>query len=131
MGIREWRGRVGRSVIVDAVSEMCRTRSVTHILMSSDTFKAYSSGITTHHVRSGIRRGTCHSVGILVVDGMRDDIMFTFNHRRAKIAKRLLRLIREEQYEDAMDLLDAIMERGGKWIHVGQTPGLPDEGDEE
>jgi len=131
MGIREWRGRVGRSVVVDAVSEMCRTRSVTHILVSPDTYAAYSAGITAAHIKSGIKRGTCHAVGIVVVDGMTDEVMFTFNHRRAKAATQLLCLARSEQYDEAIDLLDQLLGKGSKWIHIGSTPGTVEEGEEE
>jgi len=130
MDIREWRGRVGRSVIVDAVSEMCRTRSVTHLLVSPDTFSAYSDAITPNHIRSGIKRGTCHAVGIVVIDGLTDDMMFSFNHRRAKAASKLLCLARAEQYDEVIDFLDQLLEKGSKWIHIGSTPGAVEEGEE-
>lgn len=120
-----------RSVIADAISEICRARSVSHIIISPDVFEAYNTAITAQHVRSGIRRGTCHSVGILILDGLRDDMVFTFNYRRAKAARTLLRLVREEKYDQALSLIDSILDRGSKWIHTDQAPGFPSEGDDE
>lgn len=127
MGQLIWRGRMGRNVIVDAVSEMCRLRSITHIMMSPNTFQLYSAGIQAHHVKAGIRRGSCHAVGIIIVEGLTDECMFTFNFRRARAAKELLCLARAEEYDKAIDLLDALMDRGAKWIHVGSTPGEIDD----
>lgn len=120
-----------RSVIADAISEICRARSVSHIIVSPDVFKAYNTAITSQHVKRGIRRGLCHSVGILILEGLRDDVVFTFNYRRAKLARKLLRLVREEKYEQALSLIDSILERESKWIHVDRAPGFPSEGDDE
>jgi hypothetical protein len=130
MGIREWRGRMGRSVIVDAVSEMCRARSVTHILLSPDVFKEYSDAITPHHIRSGIRRGTCHSVGIIVVEDLSNEVMISFSCKRAKDAMKLLRLARMEEYDKTIDHLADVIERGAKWIHIGMVPKQHGEDDE-
>ena len=122
---------MGRSLIVDAVSEMCRTRSVTHILLSPDTFNLYSSEITQQHIRTGVRRSVCHGVGIIVVSGMTDECMFSFNHKRAKAGGVLLELARAENYERMLDLVDLILSSKQKWFHTGTNPTfIPSEGEE-
>lgn len=119
-----------RSVVVDAVSEICRSRSVTHVVMSPETFEAYSSGITDRHLKAGIKYATCHSCGIVIIDGLRDDMIFAFNFRRAKAAQEILRLARNELYEEALDLFDEVLAKPSKWLHTGSTPWAPEEGDD-
>lgn len=129
MGTQQWRGRMGGSVYVDSVSELCRSRSVTHILMSPEVFNEYSAQITPRHAKSGIRRGTCHGVGIVIVDGMTSNLMFAFNRRRAKAASQLLVLARAEEHERVLDLIDKLLlcDKPAKWIHIGSTPTSGDE----
>lgn len=118
---------MSRSFIVDAVSEMSRNRSVTHILMSPHTFSMYSNQLTPHHIRSGVKYGTCHGVGIILIEGMSDDLLLTFNSRRAKEARNVLDQARSENYQKAMDLLDELLERDAKWVHVCELPEVEDE----
>ena len=133
--MRVWRGRVGRSVIVDAVSEMCRDRSVTHVLMSSETYQVYVSGLTQHHRRAGIKAATCHAVAILPVEGMVDDWIFSFNYRRARAGENLLSAVRSEEYDTALNLLNALIDQKesgkAKWLHVCEIPEEEMEEDNE
>ncbi len=113
---------MGKSVIVDAVSEMCRARMATHILISPEIFKEYSDAITEKHVRAGIRRGTCHGVGIIVIEGLTDKAIFTFGGRKTKGGKQMLNHARREDYDKVIELIDAAVESGYRWISVGQAP---------
>jgi len=118
---------MSRNVIVDAVSEMCRSRSVSHIIMSSDAHALYSLSLTPQHIRSGIKHATCHSIGIVVVDGMRRDLLLTFNVKRAKPAKDILHHVRSEDWESVLDMIDSLLKSKAKWLHTCEIPEMTDE----
>ena len=108
--------------VIDIVSEMCRNRSVTHLLLSPETYDEYKSLLTQRHKRAGIRASTCHSVAILTIDGMQESALFSFNYKRSPVAQDLLHAVRSERYDDALTIIDSLLQQRengkAKWLHT-------------
>ena len=119
-------------MVVDAVSEMSRNRSVTHVLMSPETYQRYKAGLTQQHRRAGIKNATCHAAALLTVEGMTDTFIFSFNCKRARMGENLLRAVRSEECEDALTIIDTLLDQKdkgrAKWLHVCE---LEEEGSDE
>jgi hypothetical protein len=109
-----------RSSIVESIAEMSRNRGVTHILISPATFKEYSISITKKHSDSGIRRSTCHGIGVLVVDDMADDVIVTVDAARSMNGSALLQSVRSERFDETLDIIDDMFDEEEKFINIAQ-----------
>ena len=109
-----------KNKILDGVSEACRHRSVTHLILSNGAYEAYSFKLDKDTKRRGIKNSTCHDAALLPVSWIpkeTDHIALGFNPHKIRLSK-LLELIITEEDEVAKDVCTEMLEDDYRYLHV-------------
>jgi CBS domain-containing protein len=125
---------IDRNKIVDGVSEVCRHRSVTHVIMSKGAYKAYASKLDPDFRKRGVKNSTCHDVALFPVGWIpeeTDHVVLGFNPKRSKRLVELLALIVVEEDEIAEDIATSMLESDYRYLHVFHLPVVEEEDDED
>jgi len=118
-----------RDRVLDVLSEACRHRNVTHVIITSYVYDRYRSVISKDDNRKGFKYASIHGVQILTIDWMPDDargVILAFNKDKPKVMQKLMTAIREEDEEKAADTLFDVLDKHYKSVVQTHLP----EGDE-
>ncbi len=112
-----------KKLIVGAIAEIARRRDMTHIVLSPEAARVYSSRVTKEDRRKGIGHTKVHNASIIVVPEVPDNLVFSFStqSRSQKVAK-LLAAVRAEDYEEARALMTEMAQRRTKYMAVTHLP---------
>lgn len=110
-----------KSKVVFAISDACRNRKVTHLLLSRDAYKVYSAHISRDSRKRGIRHATCHGVSLLPVSWLPVDVMigFTGTDRSGQL---ILSGVRVEDRKFTEDLLVSLINGETPNVYVTRCP---------
>ena len=123
---------IDKKSIIDGISEVCRHRSVSHIVVASSAYKLYAAKLTKDHKKKGIKNSTCHNVGIFPVNWIPDEanhVVMGFNPKRSKKLNNLHVLLSVEENDIAEDIITQMLEDEYRYLHVFHLPTI-EENDE-
>lgn len=108
---------IDRSKIVPSLAQACRSRSITHLLLSEYTYDLYRTLIKTADRKVGIRYSTVHGVALLPCQRIPAHLLVGFRVDQPD-GKLLLRAVQSEQYDSVQRIAELMIDKNRATLSI-------------